>query len=379
MKIALLTDGIYPYVIGGMQKHSFNLVKYFAKNKVFVDLYHTNQSKYDISKLEFFTEEEKKYIRSFVVNFPSLGTAPGHYIRESFDYSDRIFKLLSVNGDVDFIYAKGFTAWKLLDEKRKGFKCPPVGVNFHGYEMFQQAPSFRSKLEQIFLLRKPVLFNIQNADFIFSYGGNITTLIEKLGVDRKKIIESPAGIEQEWVSTGIRKTEAVRKFIFVGRYERRKGIQEINLTLKDICRDHTFEFHFVGDIAKKHRLNLPQVKYWGAITDRSKLKEIVSNCDVLVCPSHSEGMPNVILEAMSSGLSVIATNVGAVNTLVGPNTGWPIGQGKTNELKNAMIGAVDMKHGDLDKLKQNSLEHIRSNFLLNDIMTELINKISLSL
>ncbi len=377
MRIALLTDGIYPYVIGGMQKHSFNLAKYFAKNKIFVDLYHTNQSKYDISKLEFFTEEEKKHIRSFVINFPSCGATPGHYIRESFDYSERIFKLFSVNRDVDFIYAKGFTAWKLIDEKRKGFKCPPVGVNFHGYEMFQKAPSLRSKLEQVLLLRKPVLFNIQNADFVFSYGGIITELVQKLGIDRKKIIESPAGIEREWVASGIRETETTKKFLFVGRYERRKGIQEINLTLKNIYKNYTFEFHFVGNIEKRHRLSLPQVKYWGEITERSKLIEIISNCDVLVCPSYAEGMPNVILEAMSAGLSVIATNVGAVNILVGPNTGWLINPGKASELKNAMIEVINMNNHDLNEFKQNAIGYVRNNFLIDEIMDNLIKTISL--
>ena len=34
MQIALITDGIAPYVLGGMQKHSFYLAKYFAKNKI---------------------------------------------------------------------------------------------------------------------------------------------------------------------------------------------------------------------------------------------------------------------------------------------------------------------------------------------------------
>ena len=40
MKIALITDGIYPYVMGGMQKHSYFLAKYLAKNKIKIDLYH---------------------------------------------------------------------------------------------------------------------------------------------------------------------------------------------------------------------------------------------------------------------------------------------------------------------------------------------------
>ena len=57
MRIALITDGIAPYVLGGMQKHSFYLAKYFAKNKIHVDLIHYNDSKYDINLLEFL----KKY------------------------------------------------------------------------------------------------------------------------------------------------------------------------------------------------------------------------------------------------------------------------------------------------------------------------------
>ena len=42
MRVALITDGIYPYVIGGMQKHSFYIAKYLAKNRVYVDLFHFN-------------------------------------------------------------------------------------------------------------------------------------------------------------------------------------------------------------------------------------------------------------------------------------------------------------------------------------------------
>ena len=65
MRIALLTDGIYPYVVGGMQKHSYNLAKYFSQQKIHVDLYHTisPSSHYDINELSVFTEDEKKFRR----------------------------------------------------------------------------------------------------------------------------------------------------------------------------------------------------------------------------------------------------------------------------------------------------------------------------
>ncbi|WP_081782592.1 hypothetical protein [Marinilabilia salmonicolor] len=40
MRIALLTDGIYPHIMGGMQKHSYYLAKYLARAGVKVDVYH---------------------------------------------------------------------------------------------------------------------------------------------------------------------------------------------------------------------------------------------------------------------------------------------------------------------------------------------------
>lgn len=79
--IILVTDGIFPYVIGGMQKHSYYLCKYLTRLGVEIDLYHTNLSKFDISQLELFTSEEKSKINSIVIKFPDSDKMPGHYLR----------------------------------------------------------------------------------------------------------------------------------------------------------------------------------------------------------------------------------------------------------------------------------------------------------
>lgn len=374
MRIALFTDGIFPYVIGGMQKHSYYLTKYLARKKIHVDLYHTNQSNYDIDRLEFFSDEEKRYIRSIVVKFPGTDRLPGHYLRESYKYSALLLEQYKKNEPVDFIYVKGFSGWKMLEQKAGGKKFPPIGLNFHGYEMFQAAPSFKVKLQH-YLLRKPVKYCVRNADYLFSYGGEITELIKRLHVDDSRVIEIPTGIESSWLTDSIKGTGEKVRFLFVGRYERRKGIEELSAALKELVPQYDFEFHFAGPISEKKQVQSSKIVYYGQVTDVEAMMKIVRSCDVLVCPSYSEGMPNVIVEAMASGLAVIATDVGAVGLLVNSSTGWLIRPGSRRELENALTDAIKAAPPVLDAKKNASVVFIRENLLWDRIINTTIRRI----
>lgn len=373
MKIALITDGIWPYVIGGMQKHSYYLCKYFAKNKIKVLLIHSaSQTTEEITNLSCFSPEEKKYIQSVFIVKPPVKRFPGHYIYQNWLYSKKIYEVLHGIPDVDFIIAKGMTAWYFLLKKTK--VSPPVAINIHGYEFMQKKAGFKMWMEAM-LLRFPLTQINRKADYVFSYGGNITDYIKRLGIPERKIIEIPAAVETEWMNEHNNQVNSIRQFLFIGRYERRKGIEEINSVIKKLSETHKFSFSFVGPIPKDKQLSIPGVVYHGTIRKKEDLKAILGQSDILVCPSYSEGMPNVILEGMANGCAVIATDVGAVSLLVNEKTGWLIPVADSRALENAIITAIHCEDQLLIDKKKCSYQWVATKFMWPVVSQQLIQAI----
>ena len=133
------------------------------------------------------------------------------------------------------------------------------------------------------------------------------------------------------------------KFVFIGRNERRKGIEELNAALNELLSNtgFEFEFHFIGPIPEESKLRDKRLIYHGEIRNQEKIKKILRASDCLVCPSHSEGMPTVILEAMASGLAVIATRVGAVERQIRDN-GILIDDLSVKDLREALIDLIQL-------------------------------------
>ena len=60
---------------------------------------------------------------------------------------------------------------------------------------------------------------------------------------------------------------------------------------------------------------LAHVEFMGSLS-REEIKGLYRTAAVFVLPSHAEGMPNAILEAMAYGLPIVATNVGSIPEVV---------------------------------------------------------------
>ena len=71
--------------------------------------------------------------------------------------------------------------------------------------------------------------------------------------------------------------------------------------------------HALESQASALGLRSPTIEFVGAVAD---MRDAYQQADILVLTSEWEGTPNVVLEAMASGLSVVATRVGGVPDII---------------------------------------------------------------
>ncbi len=381
MKVLLLTDGITPFVIGGMQKHSNGIAKELLKAGVELTLVHCVYEGQRLPSNDEVKEslgakiDDKLNVLSF--RFPKGGGMPGHYLKSSYSFSHDIYQAVEPTlNSFDFIYAKGFTPWYFIHQKTKGRKMPPIGVKFHGYEMFQHGGTISMRLKK-WLLKGPTKWISQNADYVFSYGSKVTDLILEVGVPMKNIVEIPSGISEEWFTEKRKETISGHRFIFIGRYERRKGIEELMEVLKQIPPKDGVTFEFIGPIPHSKRLLRSDIVYHGEVKDMNELMKILDDCNILICPSHSEGMPNVILEAMARGLFILATDVGATNVLVkdGEN-GKLIQPGNKHELLSAINSIKEKSPAELAAKGMIGRNYAREKFSWSTIAAQLVEEVA---
>ena len=111
-----------------------------------------------------------------------------------------------------------------------------------------------------------------------------------------------------------------RVLLSVGRLSREKGHADLISAashLREFDPILKFKLIMVGEgpeqqhleqAVRKHDLR-DRVCFIGHVTDVAPFYSIA---DVLALPSHSEGSPNVLLEAMAAGIPIVATSVGGV-------------------------------------------------------------------
>ncbi|WP_178984752.1 glycosyltransferase family 4 protein [Winogradskyella helgolandensis] len=96
---------------------------------------------------------------------------------------------------------------------------------------------------------------------------------------------------------------------------------------------------------------------------QTALFEHLQTYDALLLPSLSEGIANVVLEAMAIGLPVISTNCGGMAEVVIPEkTGWLVSVRDAKALAHAVIDCLQVDVEDKRKMIQQAYDLVNANY-----------------
>jgi len=79
----------------------------------------------------------------------------------------------------------------------------------------------------------------------------------------------------------------------------------------------------------------PGIEFIGEV-DHGEVLRLMKCSSVFVFPSHTEGFPNAVLEAMACGMSIVATDVGAISEMLEEGAGIVVQPRDTAELRDAL-------------------------------------------
>jgi glycosyltransferase involved in cell wall biosynthesis len=161
------------------------------------------------------------------------------------------------------------------------------------------------------------------------------TEVENLGkvfkIERKKIaylrncvdLNIFHTIPRDYCARVLHKEDGKKYILFVGHISRNKGIYDLIDVFKIINNeDPTIHLLIVGfgpdksDVAKKiEQMGLNNYVSFEGLVLHENLKLYYNLASVFVLPSYSEGMPNVVMEAIACNALTVATTVGDIDSL----------------------------------------------------------------
>lgn len=172
-------------------------------------------------------------------------------------------------------------------------------------------------------------------------------VIEDLGVASSKVAVVPNGtVEFSSRTSPPNSVHAKVRLIYSGRLEERKGLPELLLACDRLHqRGHKFELVLMGDTRDPQLLEeatrRPYSRVTGWLSKELVAREICSG-DVFVLPSHDEGLPMAMLEAMSVGLPIVVTPVGGIpDVIVNGCEGFLVSVGEVNELAETLENLIN--------------------------------------
>lgn len=191
----------------------------------------------------------------------------------------------------------------------------PYIIRFGGGDI----PGFQERFRSIYKLIGPFEKIIwKKADALVANSQGLKRLACDF-YDKREIQIITNGVDEKWLQNGARQVDSHDneiRLLFVSRLIERKGLQFILPELGRVNEQtgKKVTLTIVGDgpyrpeleriVAENHLTDL--VEFAGQ-KNKSELPPYYQTADIFILPSKKEGMPNVVLEAMASGLPIVMT------------------------------------------------------------------------
>jgi len=334
---------VIPYFypnIGGSERYCYELSRRLVKKghevSVLTTKLHKNHPSYEII--------EGINIFRYPMLFDFMGSNPISYI---------IHGLKNIEGDIIHSHSYIFLTSLQATIMSKYYKKIPNIIHLHGgLDDGITVPDYSTNIKM--LLKNRIYDNtlgkfiINNADKIASVSKkDINIAINKWKINPRVFCSLSNAIDpKEFKFNKIR----LNNILFIGRLEMWKGINVLMSLIKKLyILRSDISFTIIGEGKYKNALINMSKKYDNmkvmGYVKREQLKTILSKSYLLIIPSYGiEGLPTVCLEALSSELPVVASNVGGLSELIIDGvTGYLFQPGDVSTCINKILNIVDNK------------------------------------
>lgn len=161
--------------------------------------------------------------------------------------------------------------------------------------------------------------------------------------------------------------------LFVSRFAYNKGIGTLFQAVELLDQKSVlanFEFHLVGKGPLFEQYSTgnpwPNVIYHGFLSDE-ELNQAYADCDIFLLPTWFEGMPTVVLEAMSFAKPIIVSDVGATAELVDSSNGYLIEALNFQLVADELVAFKNLSDERKMQMGENSYNRVMEHFTWNKV------------
>jgi len=157
---------------------------------------------------------------------------------------------------------------------------------------------------------------------------------------------------------------------YVGRGDDQKDIPTLFGAFDKICKKYSnVVLVTVGRNLNKYPTNNKKIVFLG---QQSNVNDLMNMFDLLCLSSKAEGFPNVIGEAMSTGIPCVTTDVGDAKDIVG-DTGWISPPNDPISLAKCLDSALKISNRQLKTHGKISREKIINNYSIDVVKNQYIS------